>query len=218
MAPATSWMPTTRAAARRLRPRCSERSQTRANLVARPEETAQVLHPLEVRDGDAAGVREDVRQHDDAALLEDAVRLDRCRTVRAFRDQLRLDTAGVLGGDLILAGREHQDAARKLEQLGIRDGDRARIPRHGAVLGYPGLQLGQIESLLAHYAARDVGDGDHRRAAPDQLLRGDGSHIAEPLDDAALLRERDPEPLARSLGHDDDSCPSRLAAEHRAAD
>ena len=63
--------------------------QTRADLVAVPEEPPEILHPLEVGDGDAAGVREDVRQDRDAALGQDRVRLDRGRPVRALGDQLR---------------------------------------------------------------------------------------------------------------------------------
>src|SRR5262245_12160277 len=50
-----------------------------ADLVPCPEEPAEVLHPLEVRDRDAAGVREDVREHRDSALPEDLVGLERRR-------------------------------------------------------------------------------------------------------------------------------------------
>ena len=65
--------------------------EPRADLVARPEQPAEVLHPLEVGDRDAAGVREHVREHGDAALGEDLVGLDRRRAVRALGDQPRLD-------------------------------------------------------------------------------------------------------------------------------
>ena len=47
--------------------------EPRADLVAVPEQAAEILHPLEVRDRDAAGVREHVREHEDAALGEDRV-------------------------------------------------------------------------------------------------------------------------------------------------
>ena len=60
--------------------------QLAPDLVAIPEQPAEVLHPLEVRDGDAAGIRENVRQDGDAALAEDLVGLDRRRTVRALDD------------------------------------------------------------------------------------------------------------------------------------
>ena len=65
------------------------------DLVAVPEQAPEILHPLEVRDRDAAGVREDVRHDGDAALAEDLVGLDRRRPVRALDDQRRLDAVGV---------------------------------------------------------------------------------------------------------------------------
>ena len=120
-------------------PRSSEISQTRSNasfifsasfvadLVAAPEEPAEILHPFEVRDGDAAGVREDVGQDRDAPLGEDRVGLERGRAVRAFRDQPRLDPVRVLLGHLILARGENENVAGKLEQLLVRD-PRPRLP------------------------------------------------------------------------------------------
>src|SRR6478672_12842891 len=45
--------------------------EARANLVARPEEPAEILDPFEVGDGHAAGVREHVREDEDAPLGED---------------------------------------------------------------------------------------------------------------------------------------------------
>ena len=79
------------------------------DLVPPPEQPPEILHPLEVGDRHAAGVREDVRQDDDAALGR--VGLDRRRAVRALRDHLRVDPAGVVGRDLILEGGEDEDVA-----------------------------------------------------------------------------------------------------------
>src|SRR5581483_10937521 len=67
-----------------------------ADLVTAPEQAAEVLYPLEVRDGDAARVRQHVRQHRDAARGEDRVRLERRRPVRALGDEARRDARGVL--------------------------------------------------------------------------------------------------------------------------
>ena len=63
--------------------------ELRADLVARPEEAAEVLHPFEVGDGHAAGVREDVGQDGNPSLAEDLVGLERRRAVRALRDHPR---------------------------------------------------------------------------------------------------------------------------------
>ena len=154
--------------------RCPRRGRTRrellgelrADLVARPEEPSEVLHPLEVRDGDAAGVREDVRQDRDPALGEDLVRLERGRAVRALGDQPRAQPRRVVRRDLVLARREHEDVAVELEQLLVRDplarrrslrASRARARTRGA--------RRRRGPLRVVDAARDVGDRDHGRAA-----------------------------------------------------
>src|SRR4051812_2287987 len=80
-----------------------------ADLVAVPEEAAEVLHPFEVRDGDAARVREDVGQHQDAALGEDPVPVDRRRPVRALCDELAPEAPRVRTRDLVLTRGHHED-------------------------------------------------------------------------------------------------------------
>ena len=55
-----------------------------------PEKRLQVLHPLEVADGDATGAGQDVRDDARAALTEDGVGLGGNRTVGSLDDQLRL--------------------------------------------------------------------------------------------------------------------------------
>src|SRR5919109_4030267 len=47
--------------------------QPLVDLVLLPEVLLETLHPLEVGDDHPAGVGEDVRQHDDAAVVEDLV-------------------------------------------------------------------------------------------------------------------------------------------------
>src|SRR5207244_4716909 len=77
------------------------------DLVAIPEEPSEVLHPLEVGDGDAAGVREDVWHDRNPLLAEDLVRLDRRRSVRALYDEQRVDPVRVRARELVLAGGEN---------------------------------------------------------------------------------------------------------------
>ena len=50
-----------------------------------PEKSLKILHPFEVRDDDTAGVREDIGDHEDAFVCEDAVSLQRRRAIRPFR-------------------------------------------------------------------------------------------------------------------------------------
>ena len=94
--------------------------QPRADLVARPEQPAEVLHPLEVRDRHAAGVREDVGQDRDAALARGSRRAS--IDVGPFAPSTRsfvLEPRRVLRRHLILERGEHEDVAGQLEQLGV---------------------------------------------------------------------------------------------------
>ena len=75
-----------------------------------------------------------------------------------------------------------------------------------------------VETVLVVDATRDVGDRDHRGAAVDELVGGDAAHVAEALDDAALLGEVPAEPLAGAGDHHHDAGAGRLVPEHRAAD
>jgi hypothetical protein len=90
------------------------------NLLAIPEQPSEILHPLEVRDRHPARVRQHVREHRNPALAKDLVRLDRRRPVGAFGHEPALDSWRVLGRQLFLERREHEDVARELEELGVR--------------------------------------------------------------------------------------------------
>ena len=61
--------------------------QAVVHLLLRPEELLAALQPLEVGDGDAAGVGDDVRHDGDAALGEDGVGLEIGRAVGALYEQ-----------------------------------------------------------------------------------------------------------------------------------
>ena len=63
--------------------------QLRVHLVLLPEVLLEALHPLEVRDDDAAGVREHVGQDEHAPVLEDLVGGRRDGPVRALADDRR---------------------------------------------------------------------------------------------------------------------------------
>ena len=67
-------------------------------------------------------------------------------------------------------------------------------------------------------ATGDVGDGDHGCAPVVQLRRRDPADVAEPLNDAALLVELEPEPVTSTLCSHHDARARRLAPEDRAAD
>src|SRR5262249_46024410 len=71
----------------------------------------QVLDPLEVRYGDAAGIQVDVRNNQHTAVEENLFRLARRRAVRRLGDDLRPDLRRIVAGDLALEGGRDQDVA-----------------------------------------------------------------------------------------------------------
>src|SRR2546421_2600961 len=99
------------------------------DLALAPEVVLETLDPLEIRDDDAAGVREDVGDHRHPAIAQDRVGLRGRRPVRPLRDDRCLDAIGVVLPDLIADGGRHQDVAGLLEELGVRDGFGAGEPR-----------------------------------------------------------------------------------------
>ena len=223
-------MPLTSAAARSEIARSSDSVQTRSNasdklllqpsadLLAVPEQPAEILHPFEVRHGDPAGIREHVGEHRNPTLGEDRVRLDRRRAVRPFGDEPGLDPVCVLLGELVLAGSEREDVARQLEQLRVRHVSRIRVIRERAVLVDPCVNGRQVESVLVHDTARQVGHGDHAGASRRELARGDAADVAEALHHAPLVRKPPAESSACAVDHHHDADAGRLVPEHGATD
>ena len=71
----------------------------RIHFVDRPEIALQILRPLEIADGDAAGIGENVGQHENAATRQHFVRVRSGRPVRCFSDNLRFNLFGVVQSD-----------------------------------------------------------------------------------------------------------------------
>ena len=129
-----------------------------------PVVAVEVLDPLEVADGHAAGVAQDVRDHEHAALVEDLVGLGRRRAVGGLGDDLGLDPLGVAGRDLVLERGRDQDVAVDLEDLGVADVLGAREALDGPVLLLPVDDPGDVEAGRVVDARRRVGDRDDRGA------------------------------------------------------
>ena len=157
-----------------------------------PEVAVEVLHPLEVADGHAAGVAQDVRDQEDAVLEEDRVGLGRRRAVGRLGDDPGLDPAGVALGDLVLERGRDQDVAGDLEDLGVGDVGRAGEALDRAVLGLPGdRRLATSRPLRIVDPAGRVADGDDGRALLADQPGRDRAGVAEALDG-------DASPCARS--------------------
>src|SRR3972149_6134790 len=134
------------------------------DLLLRPEEVREALDPLEVRHGHAAAVREDVRNHEDALLEQDVVRLGRRRTVRALRADFRLNPRGVFRRDHVLERARAEDVHLELEELLVRDLLLPGEADDGTCLLLVRGALPRIEPLVAVDAALGVRDGDNLAA------------------------------------------------------
>ena len=88
-----------------------------------PEVLLLVLDPLEVGDGDAAGVGQDVGDDEDAALAQDRPR-PRAWSGRwpPRRSMPAVDAVGVVGGDLALERGRDEDVAGHLQDVRAADG------------------------------------------------------------------------------------------------
>ncbi len=85
--------------------------QARLYFVDVPHQAFLVLHPLEVAHGDAAGVGENIRQHDDAAARENFIGVRGGGAVGGFRDDAGFYGLSVVKGDDVLERRRDEDVA-----------------------------------------------------------------------------------------------------------
>src|SRR4249919_1154278 len=82
-----------------------------------PEEALAVLDPLEVADGDATRVAENVGYGEDSFGIHNGIGLPRGGAVGAFAENARLDLMSVLLGDLIFDSSRNGDFAGLEENI-----------------------------------------------------------------------------------------------------
>src|ERR1044072_7334239 len=136
--------------------------QLRVDLGLLPEVLLESLHPLEVRDDDAACVREHVREDEDPPIVEDLVGLGSDRAVRALADDSRSDLVGVLSGDHRLESARREDVAVDEQELLV--GDRLAagqaLQQTGLLLmGERGTHVDSVRVLDAPAGVRESDDG-----------------------------------------------------------
>src|SRR5579864_3400105 len=83
-----------------------------------PEVALAVLHPLEVRGGDAAGVGQNVGHNENALVGENVVCRRGGRSVGAINETAGLDLVSVAAGYLVLGGGRNQHVAVGQQQFG----------------------------------------------------------------------------------------------------
>ena len=187
-----------------------------------PVVAVEVLDPLEVADGDAAGVAQDVGDQEDAALVEDR-RRPRASSGRwrPRRRCLALIVVGVLGRDLVLEGGRDEDVALDLEELRVGDVARRRgSPATVPCSFFQAMTALDVEPVGVVDAAGRVGHGDDR-ASPRRAIScaAIDAGVAEALDgDRAPSCRSMPRCVGRLDDAVDGAAGGRLVAALRAAE
>ena len=101
--------------------------QPRIHQLFVPEEALPVLHPFEVGDRHAAGIGQNIRNHEDFLLRQNLVGDRRGGAVRAFAQDPAAQSVGVLRRDHVLGRGGQQHIA--LEEHRLLLVDRSRRPR-----------------------------------------------------------------------------------------
>ena len=96
------------------------------DLALLPAEVLHVLHPLEVGDHHAAGVRQDVRDHEDSLVVEHLVRERRGRAVGSLQQDLAAEPLGVVLVDHSAERGRYEHVA--LDRRAAHPGRSARRP------------------------------------------------------------------------------------------
>src|SRR5580704_12285108 len=152
-----------------------------------PEEALAVLNPLEITDGDAARVAQNVGHGEDSFGVHNGIGLPRGGAVGAFAENARLDLMRVLLGDLIFDGSGNGDFARLKENVARRHFGSAagKILERFFLRVDPVDDLGNVKTSFVIEAAADIGETDDLVARLLHELRGERAHVAEALDDNA---------------------------------
>src|SRR5579885_2469016 len=154
-----------------------------------PEEALEVLHPLEVADGDAARVGQDVRNDHDILLEKDFIGCRSCGAVGGFRDDARLNAVGVFLGDDAFGGGRNQDVAGNFQHILDADSLGVGEADDGAALLLVAQHGSGIKPALVVDAAARIADGDDFAALVVEEARRYGAGIAKALDtDARALQ------------------------------
>src|SRR5450830_806869 len=132
------------------------------DFLLRPVVTVVVLNPLEVGDGDTAGVAQNVRNDKSTILLKNLVCIRVDATIGKFHDDLRLDVLCIVLEDSVLESCRYIDVDVQRAQLLVGHVVQPLIALHGAVLVLIGLQiigvdtLGIVDSPVNHRNGNDL--------------------------------------------------------------
>src|SRR6267154_4089484 len=147
---------------------------------------ALVLDPLVVRDGDAAGIADDVRDELDPAFRQHPVSLGGGGSVGAFRHQLYFETLRYGSGDLAAERGRDEDVRLDVPQIVLPDllrlriaGDRATQVRW--VLVHVRDEIGNVDAVRVVDGAAGIVDREEPPSERLEDLRRVRSDVAESL-------------------------------------
>jgi len=118
---------------------------------------------------------------EDALVREDAVGLQRRRTVRPFGQNATSQGMRVLAGDLFREGSGHENGTVQLQQFLVRDRIALRVPFERLVMLHPVDDVLDIEAGRIVNATGTVADRNDLAPLTREQLRRDRADIAEAL-------------------------------------
>src|SRR5579864_493166 len=147
-----------------------------------PEIALAILHPLEIRDRDAAGVGQNIRDHEDALLPEDGIGEVGSGTVGAFAQDFRSHFGRILGSDYVLARGGQEDIGFQEQSLlavhVLASGEIGDGAGFLAVLH----KGGNIQALRIIDGAVEFNDADDLESGAGHQLGRHATDVAESLD------------------------------------
>src|SRR5450830_280210 len=158
--------------------------QAAVDLFFGPEEAREVLCPLEVADGHAAGIGQHVWHDQYATVGQDVVGSWQGRAVGAFQDDLGADFMCALGGDLLFQRGRDQDVALDTPEIfAWQECFGAREAFNAACFGHVGQQARNIQAASVHHGGLVVLYGDDFCAGFSEHACSHAAHVTETLHD-----------------------------------
>src|SRR5215469_5237449 len=182
-----------------------------------PEVSLTVLHPLEVGSCDAAGVGQNVRNHEYALLGQHVVGSGGRRAVRPFGEDAALHAIDVAARDDVFGCGWNQNLAIGDEQIGGVGSFRAGESVDGPVLLAELQQRLNVNAVLVKEASADFGYADDFVSGVVHELGGIGADIAESLNDHSGAVTVDIELAASFVADDHHAAAGGFAASAGAA-
>ena len=139
------------------------------------------MDPFEIAHRHTPRIRNDVRHHQNAALLQHIVGLGRGGAVGPFDDHARLNMLGVLGRDLLLQRSGHHDVAGYLPKSLRGQGFTLLKSTHAALFFHMLQQSIHIKARRLVKTCFVILHGHQLGTCLCKQLRGHAAHVAQTL-------------------------------------